>query len=422
MQYNKKTLPNGLRIITVPMTGTNTATVLVMVGAGSYNETREENGISHFLEHMAFKGTKKRPKPMEISVELDGVGGQHNAFTWHEFTGYWAKVDSKNVGLAMDIISDISINGLLGQKEIDRERGVILEEINLDEDQPRRNVVRLFGELLYGDQPAGRSVLGPKEIISKLSRKDFVKYKKEHYIAKNIVVAVAGNIDSKKIEQEITKYFKGISKNQAKDKDIVKENKNRSKVLLKYKDTSQSHFRLGGFAYKTGDKKECIAEVLFAILGQGMSSRLFSVIREKNGLAYYVGSGLGTKATTGNYAIRSGVDSNRVEKAIKLSVNELKKLKDKKVGAKELRKAKEMIKGGLAIGLESSDDVAEWVAGQELLENKILTPEEYVAKIESVTAEQIQEVANELFTDDNLKLAMIGPHKDSVKFEKLLKV
>jgi len=420
MQYNKKTLSNGLRIITVPMTGTNTVTVLVMVGAGSYYETKKENGISHFLEHMAFKGTKKRPKAKDIAVELDGIGGQHNAFTGFERTGYWAKVDSKNVGLAIDIISDISINGLLGQEEIDRERGVIIEEINMCADDPMRRVVDLFFGLLYGDQPAGWDIAGPKENIRKFTRKDFVKYKKEHYVAENTIVVVAGNIDGKIVEKKVAEMFKNISKKSAKHRVAVMENKDKAKVLIENRDTT--HFWLGGRSYKLSDKKISIAHVLFTVLGRGMSSRLFTTIREKNGLAYYVKAGYQPQTDTGAYYICAGVESNRAEKAIKLSVNELKKLKNKKVGAKELKKAKSMIKGRLAIGLESSDDVAEWVAGQELLENKILTPEEYVAKIESVTAEQVQEVANELFTDDNLKLAMIGPHKDSAKFEKLLKI
>ncbi len=420
MQYNKKTLPNGLRIITVPMTGTNTATVLVMVKAGSYNETREENGISHFLEHMAFKGTKKRPKAKDIAVELDSIGGQHNAFTGFERTGYWAKVDATHIDTAMDIIADMSINGLLEEKEINKEKGVIIEEINMYADDPMRHVVDLFFGLLHGDQPAGWDIAGPKENIRKFTRKDFVKYKKEHYMAENTVVVVAGNIDGKKIEQKIIAMFKNISKKSVKHRTAVIENKDKRRILIENRDTT--HFWLGGYSYRLSDKKISIAQVLFTILGRGMSSRLFTTIREKNGLAYYVRAGYEPQTDTGAYFISAGVDSARTEKAIKLSVGELKKLKDKKVGAKELRKAKEMIKGRLAIGLESSDDVAEWVAGQELLENRILTPEEYVAKIESVTAEQIQEVANELFTNDNLKLAMIGPHKDSAKFEKLLKV
>jgi len=214
--------------------------------------------------------------------------------------------------------------------------------------------------------------------------------------------------------------FENVSNKPAKKRTAVIEDKNRARVLMENRDTT--HFLLGGYSLKLSDERRLIVRVLLTILGRGMSSRLFTSIREKNGLAYYVRMGEETQTDSGVYYIRAGVDSNKAGKAIKLATQELKKIKDKKVSAKELKKAREMIKGSLAIELESSDDVAEWVAEQELLENKILTAEEYIAKIESVTEEQIQEVANELFTDDNLKLAMIGPRKDSAKFEKLLKI
>lgn len=422
MHFKKTTLPNGLRIITVPMSGTNTATVLVMVGTGSKYEEKSENGISHFLEHMAFKGTKKRPSALQIATELDSVGGEYNAFTGYEYTGYWAKVGNSKIDLALDVISDISKNGLLKESDIEIEKGVILEEINMYEDDPRNKLYMVFHELLYGDQPAGKSILGPKDIIKNVYRKDFINYQKQHYTSLNTVVVIAGNIDGDIIIKNISSSFKGLNKSKPKDKIKTIEDKNRDKILIEYKDTNQSHFWLGGYSYKLSDKKRIISEVLFTILGSGMSSRLFTTIREKNGLAYYVKAVNWPQTDTGVYAIRAGVDSNRVEKAIKLSVNEYKKIKNKKVGEKELKKAREIIKGRTLIGLESSDEVAEFFAEQELLENKILTPEEYFAKIDKVTAEQVQEVANDLFTNDNLRLAMIGPHRDEGKFEKILKI
>jgi len=421
MNYKKTTLPNGLRIITVPMQGTNTATVLVMVGTGSKYEEKHENGISHFLEHMVFKGTKKRPKPSQIAVEIDSIGGQQNAFTGFEYTGYWTKIDARHIDLGLDIISDMSINGILDSAEIEKEKGTIIEEINMYEDMPAMQAEQRFYHLLYGDQPAGWDIAGPKENIKKFTRKDFIKYRKEHYTASNIVVAVAGNID-KDLDNKISGMFKGVSKAKPKNKVFTKEDKNRPKTDLYFKETNQTHFYLGGYAYKISSNKRAAASILFYILGRGMSSRLWKAIREKYGLSYYIRAEFDPATDTGVYAVRAGVDNKRTEKAIKLAVAELRKVRQKKVSLRELKKAKEMIKGRTSIALESSDDVASWIATQEILENKIITPEKYFAKIDAVTAEQVQEVANDLFTDDNLRLAMIGPHKDAKKFEKLLKI
>jgi len=421
MNYKKTTLPNGLRIITVPMKGTNTAIVSVMVGAGSKNEEKHENGISHFLEHMTFKGTKKRPKPMQIATELDSVGGEQNAFTSFEMTWYYAKVSREHLNFAIDLVSDMSMNGLLDEKEIEKEKGTIIEEINMYEDLPSRRVGELFDNLVYGDQPAGWDIAGPKENIRKFKRDDFVKYKEEHYTTDNIVVVVAGNINND-TEEKVVSAFKDLPKTIKKNKIQTVEDKNRPKIALHFKKTNQSHFCLGGLAYNIFDERKIAAKVLACILGRGMSSRLWKVIRDDHGLAYYLGAMIDTATDTGTYVIKAGVDNGRVDKAIELSIEELKKIKNEEIFVKELRKAKEMIKGRLSIALESSNRVARWFAEEEILENKILTPEEYFAKIESVTAEQIQEVANDLFANDNLRLAMIGPHKDSAKFEKLLKI
>lgn len=422
MDYKKTTLPNGLRIITVPMQGTNTATVLVMVGTGSKYEEKQENGISHFLEHMVFKGTEKRPSALQISTEIDSIGGILNAFTGFEYTGYWTKVNASNIEIAIDLVADISKNSLLQEEEIEREKGVIIEEINMIDDEPADKVEYVFYKLLYGDQPAGWEIPGPKDVINKITRDDFIRYKSEHYTAPNTVAVIAGNIKPEFAEEKIAAMLEGISQREAKEKVETKEDRNRPKILLYNKETSQSHFLLGGYSYKLSDERKSAANVLFKILGSGMSSRLWISIRERNGLAYNVQAFSDPSTDSGIYAIYAGVDHNKAEKAIGLSLQELDKIKKEKVPEDELKKAKEIIKGRASIKLESSSEVANWCAHQELLENKILTPEEYFAKIDAVTAEQVQDAANDLFTNDNLKLAMIGPHKNGNEFEKLLKI
>ncbi|MFH1175301.1 MAG: pitrilysin family protein [bacterium] len=404
------------------MQNTNTATVLVIVGTGSKYEEKRENGISHFLEHMAFKGTKKRPTALKISSEIDAVGGIFNAFTGFEYTGYWAKVGSQHINLAIDIIDDMMKNSILDEKEIEKEKGVIIEEINMYEDNPMMDIENVFYNLLYGDQPAGWDVAGTKETVKSFSRKDFVNYKKDHYNSLNTLIAVSGNIELNKVGKDLKKRLGASPEKKSKEKVLTKEDKNRPKILIKHKETSQSHYHLGGFCYNLNNEKNVIAKILFAILGGGMSSRLFESIREKNGLAYYVSAENEAYTDSGVYAISAGVKTKNIEKAIKISTDELKKIKSKKVLSKELERAKNMIKGHMLISFEKSDSLARWFAMQEILENCILTPEEYFAKINAVTAEQIQDVANELFTNDNLRLAMIGPHKDERKFEKLLKI
>ncbi|MEK7579824.1 MAG: pitrilysin family protein [Patescibacteria group bacterium] len=414
---------NGLRLVVVPMKSTKTVTVLVLVGTGSRYETKEINGISHFLEHMMFKGTQKRPQSLDISQELDAIGAEYNAFTSKEYTGYYAKASSDNLNLVTDVISDIFLNSKLDGAEIEKERGVIIEEINMYLDDPPRHVGDLFEKLLYGDQPVGWNVAGEKEIIKKLARDNFVDYFNSHYVAKDTIIAVAGNVDKEQVRNELVpKFFKDSRVGQKLDRLAVLESQDKPEVLLEHKKTDQTHFILGVRAFDMFSPKSEAAQVLSVILGGGMSSRLFIEIREKHGLSYYVRSGFDAYTDHGYFASSSGVDNNRVEKAVSVILNEYRKLKDESVSEKELKKAKEFIRGRLAIALEQSDDLAGFYANQWLLKNQTLTPEEKLDKIMKVRAEDIQEVASEIFRPEKLNLALIGPFEDKDKFEKLLEV
>lgn len=418
--FKKTTLKNGLRIITVPSKETKTAAVLVLVKTGSKYETKDINGVSHFIEHILFKGTKKRPTPLKIVETLDKIGGEYNAVTSEEYTGFWAKVDAKHLNLALDWVSDIYLNALIKDKDINRERNVIIQEINMYFDNPMRYVWNRWMTLLYGDQPAGWDIAGTKETVSNVQREQFLKYIQEHYSAKNTVIAVAGKINHSKAVERIKKYFHSISKSEVKDKMPVQEKQTEPGLSIYYKKTDQTHLILGARAYDIFHPDKYALSLLGVILGGNMSSRLFIQVREKQGLAYYVHTGVDTDTDTGFLATSAGVDNKKVKRAIKTIVKEYQKISQRKVSQKELKKAKDYVKGRTLIDMESSDEQASYYAFQELLTDEILTVEEKFAKIEAVTIDDIQRVAQDIFRPEKLNLAMIGPFKDKNKFEKLL--
>lgn len=420
--FQKFTLKNGLRAIAIPLKNSQAVTVLALVGTGSKYETKSINGISHFLEHMFFKGTKKRPNTLDIAEELDKVGGEYNAFTGKEYTGYWAKVDFRHLDLALDVVSDIFLNSKLDAKEISREKGVIIEEINMYLDMPMRYVGDLWEKLLYGNQPAGWNIAGEKEIVANLKREDFVKYMRGHYTSKNTVVIVAGQINENDILSKIKKYFSGTKIAKAPRKKPVHEKQKNPSCLIHYKKTDQTHFCLGVRTYDVFHKDKYVLGLLAVILGGNMSSRLFISVRERQGLAYYIKTEDQAYTDSGYLVTQAGVDNSKAEKAVQVILEEYKKIAQKGVGASELKKAKDYIKGSAILNLEASDDWASFVGTQEIITGKVLTLEEKFVKIDAVTEEDIKRVAKDMFMPEKLNLALIGPFKDKRKFEKLLKI
>lgn len=419
--FKKTTLKNGLRIITVPQKGTRAVTVLVLVGTGSKYETKEINGISHFLEHLFFKGTKKRPSPLKVVEPLDKIGGIYNAFTSEEYTGYFAKVEASYLDLALDWVSDIYLNSLLPKKEIEKERGVIIEEINMYLDTPMIYIGELWKRLLYGDQPAGWEVVGTKENVSRIKREQILNYMRNQYAASNTIICVAGKIDSKVVEK-VKEYFSKIKQTRPKLKSPVIEKQNKPQSLLYFKKTDQTHLALGVRAYNLFHPQRYTLELLEIILGGMMSSRLFVEIREKLGIAYYIKTNADVNPDTGYLVTLAGIDNKKVEKAISTILKEYKKISQKRVPKAELKKAKDYIKGKTALLLESSDAQASFYAGQELLEKKILTLEEIFKKIDKISQSDILKVAKDIFQPQKLNLALIGPFKDKTKFQQLLKL
>jgi len=406
------TYPNGLRLIMVPMKSTKTVNILVLVGTGSRYETKEINGISHFLEHMMFKGTTKRPGALDISQELDSIGSDYNAFTSKEYTGYYIKAEKSKFELTLDVISDIFQNSKLDENEIEKEKGVIIEEINMYFDMPRRDVHDVFDSLLYGDQPMGWNIAGEKDLLKELKRPQFVDYFNGHYFAGNTIVAISGNIDPEHIEPKVREYFSNVRKKSKLSAVKTEEEQSSPGLKIKEKKTDQTHFILGVRAYNLFDEKLDAAEVLSVVLGGNMSSRLFIEVREKRGLAYSVNSWADAFTDVGYVATQSGVDNKRFLEALKVTLNEYKKIANEKIPEKEIKKARDYIKGKMVIGLESSDEMAAFYAEQELLKGEIKTPEQRLEDIEKVTSEQVLDVAKEIFQPNKLNLAIVGPAKD----------
>jgi predicted Zn-dependent peptidase len=419
--FKKIILPNGLRLILAPQPGSLATTVAVAVEAGSKYETKDINGLSHFLEHMCFKGTQKRPRSIDISSELDGLGANYNAFTSQEMTAYYVKARNESLEKILDIIADIYLNPIFNPKEIDNERGVIIEEINMYEDTPQRRVHDLFMRLVYGDQPAGWDVAGRKEVIARLTREDFLKYRNEHYLAPATTVVIVGGFDERDIEKKIADYFGGLRGGKKSEKAPVLESQDKPAELIKVKDSDQTHLVMGFRAFSLFDKRRFALEVLADILGSGFSSRLWQRIREQMGAAYYVGAGVDLYSDHGLVRMWAGVDHKKLEEVIRAGLEEFARLRDEKVSTAELERAKEHLVGNLFLSLETSDELAFYYGLQEIQNLPLLTPAALAQEIKAVTAEEIQAVACALFRNEGLNFAVIGPLQDR-SFSDILKI
>ncbi|MEX2053984.1 MAG: pitrilysin family protein [Candidatus Colwellbacteria bacterium] len=422
MEFNKTVLDNGLRVVVSPQKDNPAVTVLVLVEAGSKYEDKKNNGISHFLEHMCFKGTQKRPTALQISTELDGIGAAYNAFTGHEYTGYYAKVAKNHFDKALDVVSDIYLNQVFDSAEIDKERGPVTEEINLTADTPMRKVVDNFVTLLYGDQPVGMTILGPKENIASLSREDFLQYHKEHYVPSATVVVISGAVDKDEALSKVESIFSVMESAPKKDKLPVKEEQKEPKLHLEKKALDQSHLVMGVRAYDRFDDRRYALGVLATALGGGMSSRLFHRVREQMGLAYYVSAGADQYTDHGYLMARAGVGNEKLTDAVGAIAGEFARLKEEPLSEQELKKVKDYIVGKLMLGLETSDDLAFFYGEQELLDKELTKPDQLVERIRAVSAKQIQDVAKDIFKNENLNLAVIGPSGDETTLQAALKI
>lgn len=422
-QARHSRLKNGARVIQVPSHDTQAVTVLVLFEVGSRYETLKLSGASHYVEHMMFKGTAKRPNTSLISRDLDSVGADYNAFTGKDYTGYYIRLDAAHTGLAVDMLHDMLFHSLYDKEECERERKVILEEINMYEDNPIMRAEELLEELVYEGTPLGRSIAGTHKTMNGISRKMLIDYRDEYYVPSRMVVSVAGRIDDG-LMKLLEKTFGAIKEPRRRPRGFLKGKlrTGRPKLALKYKETEQIQFTLGFPGYAYGHKRLPALSVLSTVLGGGMSSRLFTEVRERRGLAYSVRASISPYQDCGNFAIQAGLTKAKFKEGVATILKEVGGIVRSGITKEELHRAKEYIKGKTILGLEESSALAEFFAKQELLQRKTEAPEEKIAKIMAVTREDVQAVARGIFRDSGLSAAVIGPFKDEAPLLELLKV
>lgn len=419
--HEKTTLANGVRVVTGSMTGVRSASLIFHYNIGSRYEPAEIAGVSHFLEHMLFKGTERRPDPMTISEQIEGVGGMLNAATGRESTSYWSKVPSTHFALAFDVLADMLRNSVFDQTELDKERRVIFEEIRSVQDVPEDLVHDVIDELVWGSDPVGREIAGTEETVGNTSRDHMMDFWRRNYSPERLVIAAGGDIQHADVVALAERYFADLpaaSNQHQHERALIDQDAKRIKVINR--ETEQAHLCVAFPALSYHDERRYAQSTIEAILSSGMSSRLFQEIREKRGLVYSVYGYFRGYEDVGQGVIYAGTDLERVQETIEAIVEELRKLRDVAVPADELERTKTLRKGRLLMGLEDSRSVASWIGGQEATYGEIKTPEEIMELIDEVTIEDVQTLANELVREDRLNLALIGPYPDSDPFAKLL--
>lgn len=413
--------PDGSVIILAPKKDTKAVTFQVLYKVGSRNEGPSINGASHFVEHLMFKGTKKRPNTKIISRELDGIGAMYNAFTGKDHTGYYIKADATHLELAIDVLSDMLRHSIFDPKEVEKERGVIIEEINMYEDNPMMHIEDMFEELVYKGTPLARPIAGPREVIKKVSRDSLHNYKQKFYYPGNMVLGLAGAFDEVKAERLLKRYLpieKKLTNKFLNPRAKFKQNSPRVKIAVKNVEQVQAILGFPGLHLRHKDLPALM--VLANILGGNMSSRLFINVRERQGLCYSIRASADSNEDLGTFYVASGLDKKRLIPALELIKSELNRIKKIPVTSEELKRAKENIRGTSILRLESASTYLAYLQTQELLLNKIETLEEKLAKIQQVTRADVLRVAKHLIRWRQSNLAIIGPYKNNRQFIKLL--
>ncbi len=419
--YQKTTLDNGLRLITATMPHTRSVSICIFIGVGSRYETEPQAGISHFIEHLCFKGTLKRTTAREISEAIEGVGGILNGGTDKELTLYWCKVAQHHFHLALDVLADMLLHSKFDPADIERERQVIIEEINMGKDSPSQLVNMLIDELLWPDHPLGRDVAGSKESVAAITRDMMLDYLAHQYLPSNTVVGIAGALQHQEMATAVGQALGDWTDQQPRPGYSEYKEQKFPRMHIEKKDTEQAHLCLALTGLPLLHPKRFTLDLLNVILGEGMSSRLFTEIRDRLGLAYSIHSYVEHFLDTGSVAIYAGVEPKNLPVAIKAILEQLSQLKET-VPEAELTKAKELSKGRLLLRMEDSRSVAGWMGGQEILTNRILSIEQIVSIIDAITAEELRQLAQELLVDSQLRLAVVGPVAGDEPLEELLKL
>jgi predicted Zn-dependent peptidase len=417
--FAKTVLPNGLRVLTADMPQAKSVACFVMLAAGSRYETKDTNGIAHFAEHMFFKGTERRPTAREIAAEIDSIGGEFNAFTGKEYTGYYVKCAAEHRDIALDVLVDMLRHSKFEPDEIDREKGVIVEEMNMYQDTPRDFLEGVYDELLYGDQPLGWDIIGTKETVRGATRDTFTDYLGRWYRAHRMVAGIAGAVGDDAVER-IDELLGDVGDGTSGLPEPVAWEQDAPRVKIHTKTSDQAHVRLGVHSYPIDHPDRYALSVLATILGGGMSSRLFSEVRERRGLAYYIYGFNQGYTDTGTLFAQGGVDIARIDEAISTIVAEFGRIASEPVSDDELAKAKSFSRGRLVLSLEDPRGTILFGLRSEVLEGKVREPDEVLAGIDSVTVEDVRRVAQSIIRDEHLNLAVIGPFEDPERFEKPL--
>jgi predicted Zn-dependent peptidase len=419
--HQKTTLDNGLRVITANMPHTRSVSVCIFIGVGSRYETEPEAGISHFIEHVLFKGTQKRPSSREISEAIEGVGGIINGGTDKELTLYWCKVAQPHFPLALDVLADILLHPRFEPEDIENERHVIIEELNMERDSPTHLVDLLIDELLWPAHPLGRDIAGSKGTVTSISREMMLDYLGRQYLPENTVVAIAGDVQHEEMLTAVGQALGGWANPKPRPAYSAYKEQTFPRLYIKTKETEQAHLCLGLGGLSIDHPKRFTLDLLNVILGEGMSSRLFSEIRDRLGLAYSIHSFVDHFLDTGSIIIYAGVETKNLGVAVTSILEQLARLKET-VPEAEIAKAKELSKGRLLLRMEDSHSVAAWGGGQEVLTGQILSVDEITAIIDAITAEELRQIANELLVSNQLRLAVVGPVAQDAPLDKLLRL
>ena len=416
--FERQTLDNGLRVLTAAMPQAKSVSCFIMLAAGSRYETPETNGIAHFSEHMFFKGTERRPTARDISAEIDAVGGEFNAFTGKEYTGYYVRCATEFRDVALDVLVDMLRHAKFDAEEIEREKGVILEEMNMYVDTPRDYISRVYDELVYDDQPLGWNTLGTKETIQAATRDTFRDYVGHWYTPERIVIGLAGNLGPDPVGK-VTELLGDLpaASTGSPPTSAFAEN---GRVRVHEKVSDQAHLCLGVRGYPIQHPDRYVVEILRTVLGGGMSSRLFTEVRERRGLAYYVFAANQAYTDSGTIYSQAGVDLKRVDEAVTTILDELRKIAAEPVPPDELEKARSYAKGRFVLSLESPQGTNMFGLRREVLEGQATEPSEVLAELDKVTAEDVQRVAQDLMREEAFRLALIGPFDDAERFQNLL--
>jgi predicted Zn-dependent peptidase len=418
--FQRETFSNGVRLLTAPMPQVQSVACFIMLAAGSRYETPETSGIAHFAEHMFFKGTESRPSAQQIGYELDAIGAEFNAFTGKEYTGYYVKCAAEHRGHAFDVLVDMLRHSKFDPEEIEREKGVIVEEMNMYFDTPRDYIGGVYHQLLWDDQPLGWDIIGRKETVRAADRETFLEYIQKWYRAPRMVVGIAGNYPESAREELETLLAEIETGDPGGPPPIEPVNGRGPRVKVHSKQSDQAHICMGVPSYPLEHPDRYALQLVGTVLGTGMSSRLFTEVRERRGLAYYVFATNHSYTDAGTLYAQAGVDINRIDDAIETIARELKKIAAEPVPADELDKAKNVAKGRFVLQTESPHGMIMFGLRREVLEGRAAEPEEVLQEIDKVTADDVQRVAAEVIGGNGLNLALIGPFDDAERFEKLL--